>query len=563
MKKHSLVLFFIIVLAFVLRFWQLGEIPRGLYQDETAIGYNAYSIAETGRDEHGLSFPVYFKSFGDWKLPVYIYSAIIPIKLFGLEEFAIRFPSAIFGFLTVIVFYFWVKSLTDNKNLALLSTFLLSINPWHLHYSRATFEVSIALFFFILGALFFEFSFKEKKNYFFPLAIISFLIAFYTYNLNRLLLPIILTGFLIFYRRKVRKVSPEILLATLVIGFMGLIPFVSTFFSGGGVVSAKGTLLFSSGQIQASFLELRSYFINLPAVFSGLFFNKFALDFWQYLLNLTSYFSVNFFFISGSSHGNHGIGNFGQFYLFEFPLIICGLVKLIQEKQTRVRLLILWIVVAVGVAALTREAPHATRSFFLVAPLEVLSAVGLIFIWDKFKKLRGFWKYGIGVVASVFVIYNIVFYFASYYVRFPIFYAKAWRAADKELAQNLAEKAQNYDNIVIDKSAGLVYASIIFYQRYPPQEFQKTAVWTPDDSEGFSEVEKFGKYEFRKINWEKDLNLAKTLFITTPDNMPQKTNVIKTILYPQRPVVLAVKEKIISYPVTDIAYVLVESNPQK
>lgn len=78
-------LFFILLLsifvfAFILRFYKLGEIPNGLYQDETAIGYNAYSILNIGKDEYGKDFPLYFKSFGDWKLPVYIYSTALSIK---------------------------------------------------------------------------------------------------------------------------------------------------------------------------------------------------------------------------------------------------------------------------------------------------------------------------------------------------------------------------------------------------------------------------------------------------------------------------------------------------
>ena len=89
-----LILLGIFVIAFILRFYKLGDVPNGLYQDETSIGYNAYSIMTTGKDEYGKIFPLYFKSFGDYKLPIYIYSAIIPIKLFGLNAFAVRFPSA-------------------------------------------------------------------------------------------------------------------------------------------------------------------------------------------------------------------------------------------------------------------------------------------------------------------------------------------------------------------------------------------------------------------------------------------------------------------------------------
>ena len=93
--------FFISALA--LRFYKFGEIPVGFNRDEASIGYTAYSLLKTGKDEYGKSFPLSFKSFGDWKLPLYPYLVTPFIKIFGLSEFAVRLPSALFGVLTVIV----------------------------------------------------------------------------------------------------------------------------------------------------------------------------------------------------------------------------------------------------------------------------------------------------------------------------------------------------------------------------------------------------------------------------------------------------------------------------
>src|SRR5581483_5962797 len=77
----------LIAISAFLRLYNVTGDPPALYQDESAIGYNAYSILQTGKDEYGISHPLYFKSFGDYKLPVYIYSVVPSIKLFGLNEF--------------------------------------------------------------------------------------------------------------------------------------------------------------------------------------------------------------------------------------------------------------------------------------------------------------------------------------------------------------------------------------------------------------------------------------------------------------------------------------------
>ena len=63
-------------LALVLRVWALGQVPPGIDADEAALGYNAYSLLKTGRDEYGVPHPLVFESFGDYKRPVYFYFAI-------------------------------------------------------------------------------------------------------------------------------------------------------------------------------------------------------------------------------------------------------------------------------------------------------------------------------------------------------------------------------------------------------------------------------------------------------------------------------------------------------
>src|SRR3982751_523874 len=144
----------ILLLGALLRLIVVSSIPNGLYQDETAIGYNAYSILKTGFDEHHQFLPLYFKSFGDYKLPLYIYLTAGSIFLFGLNEFAVRFPSILFGILAVLGIYQLTKELTKNTRLSLISSLLLAINPWHMHFSRAGFEVNVAVTLLLFGVVF-------------------------------------------------------------------------------------------------------------------------------------------------------------------------------------------------------------------------------------------------------------------------------------------------------------------------------------------------------------------------------------------------------------------------
>jgi hypothetical protein len=92
-----------------LRVVKLDSVPPGTDVDEASIGYNAYSILQTGADEHGVSFPLFFKAFGEYKNPVFIYSLVPLIKAFDLSIWTIRFGAALFGLGTAIFLALIVK----------------------------------------------------------------------------------------------------------------------------------------------------------------------------------------------------------------------------------------------------------------------------------------------------------------------------------------------------------------------------------------------------------------------------------------------------------------------
>ena len=110
-KAQFLVLFLILILGFFLRVVNLDKVPNGFFCDEASIGYNAYSLLKSGRDEFGKSWPLFFRAFGEYKNPIQIYSTIPFVALFGLNEGSVRLVSAIYGTLTILAVYFLVKEL--------------------------------------------------------------------------------------------------------------------------------------------------------------------------------------------------------------------------------------------------------------------------------------------------------------------------------------------------------------------------------------------------------------------------------------------------------------------
>lgn len=134
------------LLALGLRIHELGTIPNGFHVDEASIGFNARCILETGRDEHGVRFPLYFKAFGEYKNPVFIYACVPVTALFGSDVFGVRLTSALFGAATVVATGLLGAALLGRWG-GVLAAFLLSLSPWHLQLSRIAFEaVSLPLF---------------------------------------------------------------------------------------------------------------------------------------------------------------------------------------------------------------------------------------------------------------------------------------------------------------------------------------------------------------------------------------------------------------------------------
>ena len=98
------------------------------------------------------------------KPPLYMWMMSFFMKILGFNSWAARLPSAIFGFLTVILVYLFGKKLF-NKTAALISSLSLITTVQFLYYSRAS-MLDVAVTFFITLALYLYWLAKksEKKH---------------------------------------------------------------------------------------------------------------------------------------------------------------------------------------------------------------------------------------------------------------------------------------------------------------------------------------------------------------------------------------------------------------
>ena len=227
MRKY-LILIVILILAGILRLFNLASNPPGLTWDEAAFGYNAYSILLTGRDEYGSFLPINLKSFGDYKPALYAYIDIPFIALLGLNELAVRLPSALFGIGTVFLTFLLVLELFKNKPSALFSAFFMAISPLSIQFTRPGYEIGLALFLTMSGTLFFIKGLINQKLLI--LSAISFGLTLFTYQSSRLFTPLLIVSLLLIYRKQI-VFSKYSQISIVVLTLFGIL-LLPTFFTG-------------------------------------------------------------------------------------------------------------------------------------------------------------------------------------------------------------------------------------------------------------------------------------------------------------------------------------------
>jgi len=467
-------IFLILILATLLRFWQINTLPS-LNPDEAALGYNAYSLLETGRDEHGTSWPLHFKSFGDYKPGAYVYLALPSIKLLGLTPLAVRLPNLIFSVLTIYVLYKLILLLSESKALSLYSSFVLSISPWHLQFSRGAWESSTALFFLLLGIYWlYKYIVDNQKLplFLFPLPLVM---AMATYHSARIIAPLLLLT-IIFLNLK-KFINFQFLIAV-IIGLSLITPVAISFFNNGGLTRFGGVgLTADTGPLSRS-EELLNQHGNIKLI-NRILHNKRTLYALSWVEKYSSHFNLNFLFINGDEVPRSKNPDMGQLYLLELPFLIIGLIKLLQSKKPHLQQLTLsFLLIAPLASSLTFQAPSALRALPMVIPLSILIALGLSSLKNKLLIIFIFFAY---LVSSVY-------YLDSYYIHAPKRYSFAWNSGFSEIIPYIESQKNNYQNIYLTDKYDQPYILYLFYSQYPPAKIQSQIKLTPPDQFGFSTV---------------------------------------------------------------------------
>jgi len=539
---NNLFLGFIIFVAILLRFWQLGNVPISPNWDEVALGYDAYSLLLTGKDEYGKFLPVVLQSFDDYKPALYSYLAIPSVLLLGLNTIAVRLPSAIFGVIGVIATYLLVKTLFENykhkEPLALIASFLMAISPWSIQFSRVAFESNVGNVLNILTALFFVKGLK--KPWLLSVSALCAALSIYVYQSEKVFTPLLVLILVGVYASKLFSLQRKYLVAAFVVGIVVVAPMAFNILTDEStLLRARGTSIFSK---QTELLDQNIKRLEADKssgdIVGSVLDNRRIVYFTHVVNGYISHFDLNWLFIRGDI-GRHHAPNMGLLYLFELPLILLGIYMLIFgafDKKTKY-LLFLWFLAAPIPASITSEIPHAVRTLNFLPTWQIFGALGSIALWTWLKSMK-YEVLGIkylklsNILYTLFFIlstFNIVYYINQYFVQMNYYTSHEWQYGYKEAVAAVAALKDDYDKVIVSDRRPLdkSYMFFLFFLKYPPQEYQKIG---KTSAGGYWAKHGFDKFEFRHLE-KADLSKRKTLLVGTAEEIPDGPNLIKTIYY--------------------------------
>ncbi|OGE72397.1 hypothetical protein A3H40_04095 [Candidatus Daviesbacteria bacterium RIFCSPLOWO2_02_FULL_38_15] len=455
--NSKLLLIVILVLFLFTRLYKIGEIPLSVYWDEASIGYNAYSIAQTGKDEWGKFFPIHFRAFGEFKLPVYIYSVVPFVKIFGLNAFSVRLPAVLYSLGIIVLVFFLAKKISGSRTVGIFSSFFITISPWFFIFSRTGYEATAGLTFYLLGIYLFLF---DKWSWYILFSVISFILSAYSYNSFRIIIPLTLPVLFFSELNKLKQVKIVPVILSVLILSLSFIPIYRLYKYDNGA---------SRLQVVAA----------APQAF---------------LKNYYSHFDPKFLFISGDKNLRSQQMGFGELYLPELMLLPLGLLYLIKSKSKYKLLPIILLILGPIPAAITKESPHSLRAISMAPFISVISAVGAVAFGVWIKKTL--------IINTVIGLIFLAF-FANYFLNFvniyPVQSAKDWQYDYKKIFTDPKLQLVTSDRVLISDKDGQPYIFALFYLNYNPEKFRQEVVRNSVDKWGFSTVKSFGKFEFGQI----------------------------------------------------------------
>ena len=373
-------------LVIVLYFYDVQKNPVGFFVDEASIAYNAQTVAQTGRDEHGHKFPLYFRAFGEYKSPVYIYILSAVFWLTGPSVLVARSLSATAGLLAALLFGILAAQLARQRSVGLLVFLIAALTPWLFEISRLVFEVALlpvilALFLLVLHHA------TKRARWSWPgatgLGALLGLMA-YTYSVGRLLAVLLALGLAFFFTRQQWR---KVLLTWIVFG-LTLLPLAVFTLRHPGALSE------------------RYKFVTF--VKPGDTHSQIAIHFVQ---NYVQNFSPRRWLAYGDPEPRHHLPGMGSLLIGAVALSALGLIVVLlrYRRDAWWRFIIYGLLVSPIPAALTLDYFHTLRLIALPCFLVVLTVPAIEFCLEQRAQRQNRWFVALAILFLITLLQGALF----------------------------------------------------------------------------------------------------------------------------------------------------------
>lgn len=491
LTRHFM-LVFTIMLACLLRFSWLGSLPAGLSWDEAAIAYNGYGIMTVHRDEWLQRMPITFKSFGDYKAAVAIYMDAVSTTVLGMNNFAIRFPMALAGVVTVGATYVIGLELFKRRLGAGVTALLVAVSPWNIQFSRIAFESGIGVAFtsVMLACLLVA----KRKQWLYVLAATCGVFAMYAYHSTKIVIPLLVLWYAWFHQDELKK-NMKWVIASLIVGIILLFPLLKETFFG----KAGERFYMTSAIIDEK--GIKPLYVLVPTVSS----------------NLVAHLSPSFLLFGETSTLRHGTGKTGVLTYLEFVFLLIALGFMVKTKNKTAMWLFAAIFIGLLPAIISNDVPHSNRAHGVIPFIQLIVAWGFLQSYTLISKTT--WKkYVLPILGSVFVIQTICYAYVYITTYKTTEAAKEFQYGYEQAVVYARQQEGDVDKVLFTSAYGQPYIYILLFKKLTPIQFHQGSL---------------ANYEIRDLNWPADRLRKRVLIVGTPKEIPADApNIVHEILFP-------------------------------
>jgi mannosyltransferase len=440
-KAVYLILSAIVILGFVLRFFDLGK--ESLWLDEATTYYNtnATSIED-----------VLTAAYNDRSPPLH-FIALWGVRLLGSSEFWLRFPSACAGVLTIIVIFFVAREIANEK-VGLISALLLAVSPFHIYYSQEARFYAFAVLFIAFAYYAFFKACKSRQWYDWTLFGVACAAAFYSHFYTSFAIITLFIGYFIIRIKEFDFTKWSGKTGSI----NAIIPTDFKFFILGGMVAFILVL-----PIIGSFLHQNQYFLTRT-------FN-WGLSFW----------SIPFATISAFSFSNEIVA---CFFIF---LMIAGLWMTWRSNKYSAIVLGFCLFIPVIISMyLSSSIPFNVRyHMYLITIFLVIVGIGIERLAEFLNKNKGVY------VALVLIILLSIMPLSAYYSDFN---KEDWRGFSVNL-----QKITQPGDIIVPLPSYMVLPLQYYYSNQSDRTFIKMIT---SDEAGFKSLANETGNVYFVVTWD-------------------------------------------------------------